>query len=155
MEPQTIQYRKATPLDAPQIAHFQLAMALETENLELDPLVVAKGVRYLFDNPERGTYYVAEEGGQLVASLLILPEWSDWRNGDVLWIHSVYVAPGYRKQGVFKAMYDFLKNMVMSHPNLRGLRLYVEKSNAVAQSVYQRMGMTKEHYDLYEWLRDA
>jgi hypothetical protein len=43
--------------------------------------------------------------------------------------------------------------MVRESDELVGLRLYVDKSNKDAQSVYQTMGMTGEHYDLYEWLK--
>ena len=36
---------------------------------------------------------MAEADGAVVASALITYEWSDWRNGQVWWIQSVYVVP--------------------------------------------------------------
>lgn len=143
----------AQPSDAPAIVDFQVRMALETEDLALDPEVVTKGVAAVFQDPRKGSYLVARRGPQTVASLLTLPEWSDWRNGNVLWIHSVFVVPEARGQGVFAAMYRSLVERVEADPGLRGLRLYVDKTNLPAQKVYQRLGMSGEHYHLFEWLK--
>ena len=85
--------------------------------------------------------------------LLTIPEWSDWRNGTVLWIHSVYVAPEFRKRGVFQTLYSHLKDNVAHSTDLRGLRLYVDKTNSVAQKVYSELGMNNQHYHLYEWMK--
>lgn len=139
--------------DIEAIADFQIKMAQETENLTLDSDTVHKGVSAVMDDPSKGKYWVAEVSGQVVGCLLTVNEWSDWRNGSVLWIHSVYVQPQMRKLGVFKKLYDHLKQMVMESPELRGLRLYVDKSNMSAQKVYENLGMSGEHYHLFEWLK--
>jgi len=88
-----IRTREADVTDAAGIAAFQRAMARETEEVELDAAVVDRGVRAVFDDPARGRYFVAEAEGRVIASLLITYEWSDWRNGNVWWIQSVYVRP--------------------------------------------------------------
>ncbi len=139
--------------DIPVIAESQVAMAFETENLKLDPPTVDKGVAAVFDDPSKGKYWLAEVDGKVVGCLLTVPEWSDWRNGTVLWIHSVYVHPDFRKHGVYKKLYLHLKKMVEESPDLRGLRLYVDKTNERAQKVYEALGMSGEHYHLYEWLK--
>lgn len=150
----SIKVRVGLLFDAGIIASYQVKMALETENLKLDPQTVEKGVSAVFDNPEKGKYYVAEANGEVVGCLLTVPEWSDWRNGTVLWIHSVYVLPEYRSKGIFRMLYQNLVDMVNSEDNdLRGLRLYVEKTNGPAQKVYEKLGMSGEHYHLYEWLK--
>jgi GNAT superfamily N-acetyltransferase len=135
------------------IADFQFRMAKETENLELDPPTVNQGVSAVFDDPSKGKYWVAELDGKVIGCLLTVPEWSDWRNGTVLWIHSVYVVPEYRQHGIFKQLYSHLKQMVLESTELRGLRLYVDKSNLRAQKVYQSLEMSSEHYHLFEWLK--
>ncbi len=137
------------------IVDAQIAMAKETEGLTLDFDTVQKGVHAVFQNPHLGKYFVASSEDQTLACLLTIPEWSDWRNGTVLWIHSVYVMPAHRKQKVFQLMYNHLKTKVETSPGLRGLRLYVDKRNAPAQAVYQKLSMTKEHYDLFEWMLDT
>jgi len=37
--------------------------------------------------------------------------------------------------------------------DVAGLRLYVETNNSAAMRTYESMGMTSEHYTMYEWLR--
>ncbi len=147
--------RKATRADASAITAFQLAMALETENLKLDAQTVEQGVRGVFEEPARGNYYVAEKHGEVIGSLLTTFEWSDWRNGTVLWIQSVYVLPGHRRSGVYKSMYRYLQQMVAEEPSLRGIRLYADISNAVAHQTYRSLGMNDDHYQTFEWMKQS
>lgn len=147
-----LQVRSALPADAPAIVEFQLALAQETEDLVLESEVVAAGVEAVFEDPGKGAYWVAEDGGDLAGCLLTVPEWSDWRNGTVLWIHSVYVVPAARGQGVYRTMYETLRERVGEDPGMRGIRLYVDKRNEAAARVYEKLGMSRDHYHLYEWL---
>jgi ribosomal protein S18 acetylase RimI-like enzyme len=135
------------------VINFQIEMALESEGLKLDPQTVEKGVLKVFENPAIGNYFVYVDGNQVLGCLLIQNEWSDWRNGVVLWIHSVYILPQFRKNGIFKKMYEDLKLKVENDPNLLGLRLYVDKKNVGAQKVYEKLNMGSDHYMLYEWLK--
>lgn len=145
--------RDATITDAPSIVEFQEAMARETESIDLDAEVVTRGVRAVFDQPSRGRYFVAEAEGEVIASLLITYEWSDWRNGNVWWIQSVYVRPEFRRRGVYAQMYDQVKAMVEGDASVRGIRLYVDRRNTPAQDVYRRCGMNGEHYLVFEWMK--
>lgn len=149
-----LEFRKAQPKDAPAIIEFQLAMALETESLTLDRPTCTAGVESVFKNPNHGQYYVCQFEGKTVGSLLIIPEWSDWRNGTVWWIHSVYIQPEQRGLGLFSKFYAYIQNIVKDSPQLRGLRLYVDRRNVHAQGIYRKLGMSNEHYELYEWLKE-
>jgi len=149
----SVNIRTGLLYDAEIIADFQVKMARETENLDLELSVVQKGVQAVFDDPSKGKYWVAEINKNVVGCLLTIPEWSDWRNGTVLWIHSLYVLPEFRGQGVFKSLYLHLEDMVKSSSDYRGLRLYVDKTNLKAKKVYEKIGMSSEHYELYEWLK--
>jgi len=144
--------RNAVPSDASSIIDFQLKMAWETENMRLNPETVTKGVEAVFSDPSKGSYYVAETAGKVVASLLITFEWSDWRNCNVWWFQSVYVLPEYRRQGVFRKMYSHIKALAHKQ-DIAGLRLYVETGNSRAQKTYEALGMSSEHYAFYEWMR--
>jgi predicted GNAT family acetyltransferase len=145
--------RTATAADAATIVRFQQAMAFETEELRLEEGRVTAGVARVLSDPTKGRYYVAENDGTVVGMLLTIPEWSDWRNGTVIWIHSVYVRPEHRRTGVFGRLFAHIKAEVVASPELCGLRLYVEKRNTQAQAVYQRLGMKSDHYELFEWLK--
>ncbi|HEY4565535.1 MAG TPA: GNAT family N-acetyltransferase [Thermoanaerobaculia bacterium] len=144
--------RPGEPGDAAAIVDFQLRMARETEDLGLDPGTLRRGVAAVFADPSKGRYWIAERGGETVACLLTTYEWSDWRDGVILWIQSVYVVPEERGRGVYRALYERLRRQVDESPDLKGIRLYVEKRNAAAQRVYERLGMTREHYEMFEWL---
>ncbi len=142
--------RKARPADALVIADFNRRLAQETESLLLDPATVKRGVRALLNDPAKGIYFVAEECGAVVGQLLITYEWSDWRNGNFWWIQSVYVSQDYRRAGVFSALFDHIRRLVKSKRAVCGLRLYVEANNRRAQQVYERFGMSRTHYKIYE-----
>jgi GNAT superfamily N-acetyltransferase len=148
-----LRVRAARPEDAPLLVDFQLRMARETEELELDRDTLTRGVEAVFADPSRGAYWVAEREDRIVGGLLTTFEWSDWRNGVILWIQSVYVVPEERGRGVYRALYEHIRGRVEADPGLRGLRLYVDRRNAAAQRVYERLGMTREHYDMFEWLK--
>jgi GNAT superfamily N-acetyltransferase len=150
----SVTYRIAKPEDLSRIVHFQISMAWETEKFKLNHDTVTQGVGEVFRNPHRGQYFVAESSGKIVGCLLTLPEWSDWRNGEVWWIHSVYVEQESRSKGVYKGLYLHLKEVAQNRKDVqvRGLRLYVDKTNETAQKVYRALGMSDDHYHLFEWM---
>ena len=148
-----IHTREAVVTDAPAIIAFQQLMARETESIELDEPAVGRGVHAVFGDPSRGRYFVAEAEGRVIASLLITYEWSDWRDGNVWWIQSVYVRPEHRRRGVYARMYEELKGRALAEGSVRGIRLYVDRRNTPAQEVYRRCGMNGDHYLVFEWMK--
>jgi len=144
--------RRANLADATAIIDFQLKMAWETEKRSLERDILQKGVYAVFSDNRKGEYYVAEAYGKVVASLLITYEWSDWRNCDVWWLQSVFVMPKYRRKGIFRKMYTFIKEKATAY-DIAGLRLYVETGNKRAMKTYEALGMSSEHYNFYEWMR--
>lgn len=145
--------RPARPEDAALLIDFQARLARESEDLELDLAALGRGVRAIFDDPGLGEYWMAELDGETAGCMLVTREWSDWRNGTVLWIQGVYVRPEARGRGVFRSLYGHLRRHVEAAPDLKGLRLYVDLRNHRARAIYERLGMTAEHYALYEWLK--
>ena len=136
--------------DAEILAKSNIAMALETEQKRLSPPVVANGVQALLSNPRHGFYVVAEIDHEVVGSLMVTYEWSDWRDASFWWIQSVYIKPEFRKQGVFRRLYEFVKDKASRGTNVCGLRLYVEQDNIAAQDAYERIGMSRIPYKFYE-----
>jgi len=147
------QIRRAKQEDLSVLVEFQLNMALETENLKLDKEVLTKGMQAVLNDDTKGQYFIAEVEGVVAGSLMITYEWSDWRNGMIWWIQSVYVSPQFRGQKVYSALYNYIKETVKADPNLRGIRLYVDKTNLKAQQVYTTLGMNGEHYATFEWMK--
>src|SRR3954453_4018815 len=144
--------RAAREPDAETIAEFNAAMAMETEHLALDRATVRAGVRAALVDPSKARYFVACAGGadgQVVGQLMITLEWSDWRNGDIWWIQSVYVTPNYRGKGAFRALYRHVQRLAREQAAV-GLRLYVERENEAAQRTYAALGMKLTHYYVME-----
>ena len=145
-----ITIREATREDTESIVRFQEGMALETEGKVLDESLLRNGITAIFDSTQKGFYIVAEVGSVVVGSLLITYEWSDWRNATFWWIQSVFVDANWRRNGVYRSMYDYVVNVAKSRKDICGIRLYVERTNTIAQETYKDLGMTHSHYDLYE-----
>ncbi len=146
-----IRVRNATRSDIERIAEFQQAMALETEGRALDPSVSTQGIVAIFDDPVKGFYIVAvSDTGEVVGSLLITYEWSDWSNANHWWIQSVYVDATWRRKGVYRTMYEHILTMTEGRSDICSIRLYVERTNTTAQQTYKNLGMSHSHYDMYE-----
>lgn len=150
MHTSEIDVRPALLADAGTIAEFNQRMAHETEQRLLSPEVLAAGVRAVLSDPERGFYFVANQAGRMVGQLMVTREWSDWRNGWFWWIQSVYVAPEFRRRGAYRRLHEFVERTARATPGVCGVRLYVEQENDRAQCVYERLGMQRTRYALYE-----
>lgn len=146
-------FRKGTLTDAEKIRDFQVAMALETEEMHLDSKTCLLGVHHVLKNPQIGSYYICEVNDRVCGSLLLLSEWSDWRNGEVWWIHSLFIEPDFRGHKLFSQFYAFIQKLARDDESVRGLRLYVDKRNLHARKVYSKLGMSAEHYELFEWMK--
>jgi len=142
--------RRATPSDLDTLAAFNAAMAQETEDKTLDEATLRSGIRALLGDEQKGRYWVAERESRVAGALMCTTEWSDWRNGAFWWIQSVYVRPAMRRQGVFTALYEYVRTAAQEAPDACGLRLYVERENATAQSTYEALGMARTAYQMYE-----
>jgi len=140
----------ATPEDAPMIARYNQAMALETEHRRLDPATVLAGTRALMDRPQFGRYFVARIAGTMVGQAMVTYEWSDWRNGVIWWLQSVYVAPEHRRRGVFRALLAHIEAAARGSGDGVGLRLYVETENHPALATYQNLGFTPSGHAVFE-----
>ena len=145
-----ITIREATREDTESIVRFQEGMALETEGKVLDEALLRTGITAIFDSSQKGFYLVAEVDRVVVGGLLITYEWSDWRNATFWWIQSVFIDANWRRKGVYRSMHHYVLSSTESREDICGVRLYVERTNKIAQQTYRDLGMTHSHYDLYE-----
>lgn len=142
--------RQAVVDDGETIARFNAAMALESEGISLDRATLRSGVGAALVDETKAFYLIAEADGNPVGQLMVTTEWSDWRNGWIWWIQSVYVKPEARRQGVYRRLYERLTDMAGARGDIRGMRLYVMRENWVAKRTYEALGMNHSEYDLYE-----
>lgn len=145
-----INIRVAKHSDVTSLVKFNQLMAWETEKKQLDEGILTKGVSALIADGTKGFYLVAEQNDQVVGSLMVTTEWSDWRNSVFWWIQSVYISPDYRRKGIYAQLYAQVKTLAEQQQDVCGFRLYVEKENLIAQKTYESLGMQASHYLMYE-----
>jgi GNAT superfamily N-acetyltransferase len=145
-----LKIREAVLSDAQVIAAFNLRLAEESEGLRLEAATVQAGVAAELKDPTKGIYYVAEIAGAVAGQLMITYEWSDWRNGTIWWIQSVYVKPEFRRAGVFRALFNNVRTLARQRKDVCTLRLYVHSENDRARQSYERLGMTRTQYEIFE-----
>lgn len=142
--------RPAVLEDWETIAHFNMRLADETEGKTLDPATIQAGVRALLADQRHGRYFVACLDQRIIGQMMHTREWSDWRNGEIWWLQSIFVHPDHRQKGVFRALYRFLEKLAEETPGIVGLRLYVEYNNSKAQEVYRALGLSEAGYCVLE-----
>ena len=81
---------------------------------------------------------------------MITHEWSDWRNGVMWWIQSVYVRPEYRNKDVFRALFTHIEQLARNRADVKALRLYVMQDNQSGKNAYEALGMRDSRYIIYE-----
>jgi len=144
--------REAEPTDQPVIADFNSRLAEETEGKQLEPNLIGPGVEELLADSTKGRYWLAIIDGKIAGQIMVTYEWSDWRNGMLWWIQSVYIPAEFRRKGVFSALYQHVESLVKEDQNACGLRLYVENGNKRAQDTYRNLGMVEPGYIVMESL---
>jgi ribosomal protein S18 acetylase RimI-like enzyme len=147
-----IRIRNATPADADIIVTYNSLIASETEARDLDRAVLDAGVRQMLADENKGRYWLAEENGEPIGQIMVTYEWSDWRNGMLWWIQSVYIDAGFRRKGIFSMLYRHVESLAKADGGVCGLRLYVERNNRPAQQTYQALGMVEPGYQVMQAL---
>ena len=141
--------REASASDITVLAQNNQALALETENLQLNSETILAGVSNALER-EDCHYFVAELNGEVAGQTMITYEWSDWRNGVMWWIQSVYVRPEHRKKGVFRSLFNHIERLARNDPEVKALRLYVMENNPSGKNTYKNLGMEDSGYIVYE-----
>lgn len=147
-----IEIRQADINDVEIVADFNIALCRETEHRDLDRATVLEGVRRFVSESSRGRYFVAVINGEVVGQTAHTFEWSDWRNGEIWWIQSVYVHPHHRSKGVFTTLFSHIKALGEADADCCGIRLYMEQENHGARVSYQRLGFEQAGYEVFELL---
>lgn len=141
----------AGPLDLDALVAGSLAMARETEGLDLDADRLRAGTDAVLQDPAKGFYLVArDDDGTVVGQLMITFEWSDWRCRWFWWIQSVHVVPAWRGRGVYRALHGEVERRAREQGDVAGLRLYVAGTNGRAQAVYRAVGLERADYEMFE-----
>ena len=143
-------FRPALAGDLEALVDFNARLAMETEHRVLHLDLLRPGVAAVLADAGKGSYFVAENREEVVGQLLLTFEWSDWRNGRFWWIQSVYVKSEFRGRGALRGLFGHVRDLARLEKNVCGLRLYVEKENLTAQQAYEKLGLTRTPYEVFE-----
>lgn len=148
-----IHVRDATIDDLESLFRFNQELAGETEARHLPDDVLRQGILAALNSPNRLHYWVAVENANPfvpIGQAAVSYEWSDWRNGWIWWLQSVFVDSDHRGQGTFRALLAAIHEAAGKDEQVIGLRLYVEHENARARSVYEKLGFVPAGYEVME-----
>ncbi len=149
-QPEKLSIRAGRPGDLETLVQYNLALARETESLTLDAAVLRSGVEKALARPESSRYFVAEAKEKVIGQTMVTFEWSDWRDGFIWWLQSVYVHPDHRSQGVFHKIYSHIEQEARKDQAARAIRLYVMEDNARGMGAYKKAGLAPSGYVVYE-----
>ena len=144
-----LKIREAFISDIPILTQNNQALARETEKIKLNNEILLAGVSNALKR-EDCHYFVAELNGDVAGQTMITYEWSDWRNGVIWWIQSVYVQPEHRKKGVFRSLFNHIEHLARNQPEVKALRLYIIGDNLSGKKTYETLGMQDSGYIVYE-----
>lgn len=160
--------RPATKCDLPILVDMQQKMCIETEGRELKTETITRGLLRALEVRQFGArVFVVETSTRVAKSeqeqqeeeknddahnpiimiigmMMNTTEFDLHRNGYIIWFQSVYVDPRYRRQGIFRSFFAFVKNQVDTDPSCVSIRLDVDCTNERAQATYRSMGMHPE-----------
>jgi ribosomal protein S18 acetylase RimI-like enzyme len=137
--------RDATPSDIDAIVAFTVREALEAEGFDARDAAVRRGVAGAFGDQPVAKYWVAEHVGNVVGSISVVTEWSNFRGGNYWWIQSLFIVPEHRGTGLVQMLIDHIAGVALAAGAL-DLRLYARVSNERATHAYGRCGFKAAPY---------
>lgn len=145
-----VHVRPARPDDLETLVDFSQALGVESEGRHPEAATVGASIQAALDDPAKARYFVAEADGDVVGSLFVTFEWSDWSCGWYWWIQGAYVQPDRRGQGIFRALYDAVHATARQEGDVRRIRLYVHDENQAGIATYRAIGMHEEPYRIFD-----
>lgn len=147
--------RAATAADIPVLRDGAMALAIEAEHTTVDRATVELGLAAAVADRTKARYWVAEADGRVVGMLMVTYEWSDWSNGWVWWLQSVYVFPAYRRRGVMSRLINHARAEARAEGGVVRLRLYVHDTNDRGRATYRALGFQPTAYRVMEGSLEA
>jgi GNAT superfamily N-acetyltransferase len=140
--------RPAQLEDLNTLVTFTRMEALHAEGIELNPEMMRKGVKAALDDSTIARYWVLEnDDGEIIGSVSVVKEWSNWNAGFYWWVQSMFIAPEYRAQKLMSHLIETVRETAKKE-NALDIRLLVHQDNRRAQKAYRREGFSNAPYEI-------
>ena len=141
--------RLASENDVDVLARFEVQSAKETEQYCLDFATARNAIAYFVNSWDKGFYLVMEANKEdLVGCVRVTKDFATWENSEIWWLRSMFVQPNYRRKNVATQLCKEIIKMSSKHAC--SVRLFVDKHNSNAKSLYKSLGFMESRYELYE-----
>ena len=121
-------------------------MAYETEGKEFDKAKIKETTLKFLREKEAGdsivSFKMCEIDGEVAGFLMYSRHVDLVMGGWCYMLGTAYVAKSHRRKGVFKELYEKLREEVETVENGRAIRLICDKENESAQKSYHSVGMS-------------
>ena len=140
--------RRARTSDLEQLISFTTEEFLEAERSSAAPKSIRQGVEAALEDDSLGMYWVLVSGdSQIIGSVSVVKEWSDWHAGYYWWIQSMFIQPDFRGKGLMDKLLEEVKAAARAEDAI-DLRLYVHKMNVRAIKAYLKSGFSDAEYQI-------
>ncbi len=115
----------------------------------LDEEQLRRGLLRAVGSSEPPFFVVAENQGKCVGQLLVTEEWSDWNCGWHWWLQSGFIQTELRGQGIFGAMFSYVKDLALERNDVFSIRCYAYQDNIRAHKSFEKVGLRRELVDVF------
>jgi ribosomal protein S18 acetylase RimI-like enzyme len=119
---------------------LQILFKQEAE-LSPDPEKQRRALEIILADPSRARIYVARDAGKVIAMAALHFTTSTAEGGKAAWLEDCIVRPDYRRQGIGKALLEYVVAQACAEGALR-VMLLTDADNERAQALYRKTGFT-------------
>jgi ribosomal protein S18 acetylase RimI-like enzyme len=133
--------RTAEAGDIERILELSSRLYSEDGDVPFDRTAARGGLQELVDSGELGVAFVSEEGGRVVAYLVLVWGFSLEFGGRDAFVDELYVVPDWRGRGTGSALIEAAEAACVKARAI-AIHLAVERSNVGAYRLYRRLGFS-------------
>lgn len=126
--------RKATMNDVSDLAKYSCMLAKQIEQRDLCPISLQESYSRIISDESLGLIFVCVERGssEFAGYCYASKEWSNWRNGIVLWVE-LFIVEDHRGNGsALKPLYERLLSAAQNESDVCAIRGYTHNPECVS-----------------------
>ncbi len=132
-------FSTAFAVDIPQLVELLGILFKQEAELSPDPEKQRRALETILADPARARIYVARDAGKVIAMAALHFTTSTAEGGKAAWFEDCIVRPEHRRQGIGKALLEFVVAQARAEGALR-VMLLTDGDNERAQALYRKIG---------------